>query len=161
PVLSSLVPGARITAKQLETGSAIGTPVSLRIVGDDVPTLRRLAERLKSALRAIPYATQVQDDWGAEGFALNLQVDPDRAQMAGVSNADVALSTAAALNGDEVGVLREQNRQIPIVARLRVEERAKLGDLQSLYVFSSKSTQKVPLGQISTLTTSMQPAKLS
>src|SRR6185503_21232691 len=47
PVLSAEIPGARITAKELEVGAAVGTPVSLRIVGDDVPTLRRLAERLK------------------------------------------------------------------------------------------------------------------
>jgi multidrug efflux pump subunit AcrB len=161
PVLSSEIPGARITAKELETGAAVGTPVALRIVGDDAPTLRRLAERLKSVFRAIPIADQVQDDWGAESFTVGLEVDSDRAHLAGVTNLDVAASTAAALNGYEVGVLREGNRQIPIVARLRVEERARLGDLQALYVYSSKGTQKVPLRQISTLTTTMQPAKLS
>ncbi len=161
PVLSSQVPGARVTSKELETGEAVGTPVALRIVGDDVPTLRHLAERLKGVFRSIPIATDVQDDWGAESFAVNLQVDPDRAQLAGVSNVDVQVSTASALNGYDVGVLREMNRQIPIVARLRMEERARLGDLQNLYIYSSKGTQKVPLRQISSLTSTMQPAKMN
>jgi len=161
PVLSAEIPGARITAKELEVGAAVGTPVSLRIIGDDVPTLRRLAERLKGALRSIPIASQVQDDWGAESFAVNLEIDPDRAHLAGVTNVDVAASTSAALNGYEVGVLREGNKQIPIVARLRVEERARLGDLENLYVYSSQGSAKVPLRQISTLTTAMQPAKVS
>ncbi|HKW51392.1 MAG TPA: efflux RND transporter permease subunit [Candidatus Eisenbacteria bacterium] len=161
PILSSQVPGARVTAKELEVGAAVGIPVSVRIIGDDMATLRRAAEELKGALRSIPISDQVQDDWGAESFAVNFQVDPDRAHLAGVTNVDVAASTAAALNGYEVGVLREGNLQIPIVARLRVEERARLGDLQNLYVYSSNSNQKVPLRQISTFSATMQPAKLA
>src|SRR6185436_10246525 len=101
PVLSSQVPGARVTAKELEVGAAVGIPVSIRIIGDDMATLRGLAERLKGALRAIPTAFQVQDDWGAESFTVNLEVDPDRAHLAGVTNVDVAASTSAALNGYE------------------------------------------------------------
>jgi multidrug efflux pump len=92
---------------------------------------------------------------------VNVVVDPDRANLAGVTNIDVAASTAVALNGYEVGVLREGDKQIPIVARLRMEERAELADLQSLYVYSGQTTQKVPLRQISSVTYSMQPAKIN
>src|SRR5262249_10719900 len=102
-----------------------------------------------------------QDDWGAESFVMKLQVDPDRAQLAGLTNADVATSTAAALNGQQVGALRENNQQIPIVARLRMDECARLDDLQNLMIYSSRGTQKVPLRQISTVTTGMGPAKIS
>jgi multidrug efflux pump subunit AcrB len=161
PVVSAEIPGALISVKELETGEPVGIPVSIRIVGDDIATLRALAERLKVALRAIPIAERVQDDWGAESFAVNFVIDPDRANLAGVTNVDVAASTATALNGYQVGVLREGDEQIPILARVRQEERARLGDLRSLYVYSSQGAQRVPLRQVSTLTYTMQPAKVN
>jgi len=58
-------------------------------------------------------------------------------------------------------VLREGDEQIPILARVRMEERARLGDLQSLYVYSSQGPQRVPLRQVSSLSYSMQPAKVN
>ena len=161
PAVSAEIAGARVTAKQLETAGGVGIPVAVRIVGDDIATLRETAERLKRALRAIPIASQVQDDWGAESFAVQLNVDPDRAHFAGIANADVAASTAAALNGYQVGTLRDGDRQVPIVGRLRMEERSQLGDLQDLYIYSSQGAEKVPLRQISSLSTTMQPAKVA
>ena len=161
PMVAAEIPGARVTAKQLETGAPVGIPVSIRLVGDHIPTLRALAERLKRDLRAIPFAQQVQDDWGAESFAVQLDIDADRAHFAGIANSDVAASTATALNGYTVGTLRDGDRQIPIVGRLRMEERAQLGDLQNLYIYSSQGSEKVPLRQISTLSTTMQPAKVA
>ena len=91
---------------------------------------------------------------------MQLKVDPDRANLAGVSNFDVAASAGAGLSGYQVTTLREGHRQIPVVLRLRMDERAQLGDLQNLYVFSSQSTAKVPLGQVSTLSYQMESQKL-
>src|SRR2546425_338421 len=39
--------------------------------------------------------------------------------------------------------------QISIVARLRMEERAQLEDIENLYVYSQQGTQKVPLWEVS------------
>jgi multidrug efflux pump len=160
PLVSAQIAGARVSVEELETGEPVGTPVQIRLVGDDVATLRAAAERLKGVFRALPVAERVQDDWGAESFAVGFQIDPDRANLAGVTNIDVAASAATALNGYKVGVLREGDQQIPIVARLRPEERAQLGSLQSLYVHSAQSNRRVPLLEIATLNTTMRPAKL-
>ena len=161
PVVAARIAGARVDVKELEVGPPVGIPVSVRLSGDDIATLREQAERLKAVFRAVPIAERVQDDWGADGFAVNLAIDPDRANLAGVANADVAASTAVALNGYQVGVLRERNKQVPIVARLRMEERAQLTDLQALYVYASQGPQRVPLRQISSLNYTLQPAKLN
>ena len=91
---------------------------------------------MKNILRATPYAQRVRDDWGEENFTVKLQTDSDRANLAGITNLDVAASSATAINGSQVTVLREGDKQIPIVARLRMEERAQLADMQNLYVYS-------------------------
>jgi multidrug efflux pump subunit AcrB len=158
--LSTRVAGATIDVRQLETGGGIGIPVSIRISGEDVPTLRRLADGVRDILRSHPWARRVRDDWGAESFAIRLKIDPDRANLAGVSNLDVAAASVTAINGYQMSTLREGDEQIPIVARMRMEERAQLGDVQNLYVYSSQGSQKVPLQLLSTIDYGLSTEKL-
>jgi multidrug efflux pump subunit AcrB len=158
--LTARVVGANVDVRQLETGAPVGIPVSLRISGEDIPTLRRLAAEARDILRSHPDATRVRDDWGAESFAVRLKIDPDKANMAGVTNLDVAASSATAMNGYQVTTLREGDEQIPVLARMRMEERARLGDVQNLYVYSSQGTQKVPLQLVSRIEYGLETEKL-
>jgi len=160
PALSQRVPGARVDVRQLESGGAVGIPVSLRVSGEDIPTLRGLAARLEKILRETPHSARVRDDWGAESFTVQLKIDPDRANMVGVTNQDVAYASAGGLNGAQVATLREGDKQIPVVSRLRMDERAQLQDIQDLYVYSSSGEQKVPLGSISTVAYGMKTEKM-
>lgn len=158
--LSRRVAGARVDVRQLETGKPVGIPISLRLSGEDLGTLRGLAERAKGILRATPGAERARDDWGSDTFAVRLQVDPDRANLAGVTNLDVARASSGAINGAVVGQLREDDRQIDVVARLRAGERAQLGDLQDLYVGAAAGPQKVPLGQVSRVAYAFETEKI-
>src|SRR5262249_55082690 len=56
--------------------------------------------------------------------------------------------------------LREGYEQIPVVARLRMDERARLSDLQNLYVYASQGTQKIPLEQVSRIEYGLATEKL-
>jgi multidrug efflux pump subunit AcrB len=158
--LNAAVSGARVDVRQLESGKAVGLPVQIRISGEDAATLRAQAEKVKDIFRPIPLAARVRDDWGDESFTVGLHTDPDRANLAGVTNYDVATASATATNGYKVTTLREGDKQIPVVARLRMEERAQLTDLNNLYVYSSQGTGRVPLGQVSSVEYRMQTEKL-
>jgi multidrug efflux pump subunit AcrB len=158
--LDDRVLGARIDVRQLDTGKPITMPVEIRISGNDMAELRQEAEKVKAILRATPYAERVRDDWGEEIFTVKLETDSDRANAAGITNLDVAASTAAGINGKQVTVLREGDKQIPVVARLRMEERAQLADMQNLYVYSMQGTQKAPLRQVSSIEYGMQTEKV-
>ncbi|HEY2510612.1 MAG TPA: efflux RND transporter permease subunit [Polyangiaceae bacterium] len=156
----SRIAGARVDVRQLETGKPVGVPVAIRLSGEDIGLLRQFSEKAKAIFRATPGTDRVRDDWGSDTFAVALEVDPDRANLAGVTNLDVARSSAAAMNGATVGQLREGDRQINIVSRLRADERAQLSDVQNLYVTAQNSTQKVPLGEVSRVAYSLQTEKI-
>jgi len=158
--LSERIPGARIYVRQLESGKAVGLPVAIRLTGEDVPTLRAYAEQVKAALEGTGLAEGVRDDWGEESFAVRLKTDPDRANMAGLTNYDVAMASQSATYGQRVTQLREGDKQIAVVARLRMEERAQLGDLKNLYVYAGQGTQKIHLRQVSSTEYGMQNEKL-
>ncbi len=158
--LERAVTGARVDVRQLESGKAVGLPVQIRISGEDAASLRAQAEQVKEIFRSIPIATRVRDDWGDESFTVGLRTDPDRANLAGVSNLDVAAASFTAMGSYTLTSLRDGDKQIPVVARLRMEERAQLADINNLYVYSSQGTGRVPLGQVSSVEYRMQTEKL-
>lgn len=157
--LSAEVPGTRIDARQLDM-AAVGIPVAVRISGTDTAVLRQHAEKLKEIFRSLPNAERVRDDWGDESMMLRLDIDSDRANFAGITNYDVAASTSAAINGRAVTQLRDGNDLIPVVVRLRPEERARMSDIQNLYIASERSSTRVPLGQVSKIGYGMETEKL-
>lgn len=158
--LSREVPGARIDVRQLETGKPVGIPISIRISGPDIGALHQLSSELQALFQAQPNASRARDDWGEPAMNTRLKVDPDRANLSGITNLDVALSSTAALSGLPVSIYREVDKQIPIAVRLRMEERAGLSDIQSIYVYSAASAQRVPLRQVSQVTTEMSVSKI-
>ena len=158
--LSSTIPGVRLDVRRLEVGPPVGIPVSIRVSGEDIPTLRRLAAEMNAIFKEVPIAIGVRDNWGPEGFAVRLQTDPDKANLSGLTNLDVAASSSAAMAGNSVGTLRDGEDQIPVVARLRMEERSQLSDIRSLYVYATQGQQKVPLQSISEIVYGMRTERL-
>jgi multidrug efflux pump subunit AcrB len=167
--ISRAIPGALVDVRQLQT-NPVDYPVELRVTGladisaldeeKDIRTLRKIASQAAAILRSVPGSMRVRDDWGQDGFEVTLKVDPDRANLAGVTNQDVANSSSAALSGTAVTTLRRGDQQIPVVARLRMEERAKLSDVQNLYVYSSQTNNKVPLLEVSKIENDLQTLRI-
>jgi len=126
----------------------------------DIKTLRSLADELKDILRKIPETVSVRDDWWEDSFVVKLKVDPDRANLSGITNQDVAVSSALGLSGDTLTYFKEGDKQIPVLARLQLDERVELSDLQSLYVYAIGGTQKVPLLEVSSIDYNMETSRV-
>jgi multidrug efflux pump subunit AcrB len=158
PVLTASVPGARMDARQLLT-NPIDYPIEIRISSTadvsakdeaaDIRGLRAIAAKVEDVFRSIPLAQRVRNEWGDENAQISLTINPERANLAGITNMDVANSSTAGLSGTAVSVLQEDQKQIPIVARLRMDERSQLSDIQNMYVYGSQDSNKIPLSQIS------------
>jgi multidrug efflux pump subunit AcrB len=117
--------------------------------GSDIRQLRKIADQVETILRASPFAERTRNEWGDEGAEIALTVNPDLANLAGITNMDVANSSVAGISGTTVAALQEGQKQIPVVARMRMNERAQLSDIQNLYVYASQDSSKVPLTQLS------------
>ena len=156
--LSQQVANARIDVHELEVGPPVGVPVAIRLSGDDIPALREYAAQLKQILLRVPGSRRVRDDWGTDALDVGLETLADRANLAGITNQDVATASLGAFTGVQIATLREGDKSIPIVTRLRPEERARLADLNNLYVYSQKDGRQVPLPEISNITYEAHPA---
>ncbi len=166
PILSAKLPGVRCDYRQLQT-NPINYPVEIRVVSQadvgtaqsaqDIAELRRISSGVEDILRSAPEAVRVRNEWQKESFQVTLNIDPDRANLAGITNLDVANSATGAMSGTTVTTLQDGDKNIPVVARLQQSERSRLSDIQNLYVYSSSSqdTTKIPLVQVSDITNSM------
>ena len=168
--LAKEVPGAWITVRQLQT-NPVENPVELLISGQedvdarneakDIQTLRQIAGQAEDILREAPGIIVLRDDWFPDDVQQRIQIDPDRANVAGITNADVAEASAAAMSGSVVGVFKEGDKNIPIVARLRMQERAQLADIKNLYVYSSQTSNRVPLLSVATVGNSLETGRIA
>ncbi len=155
--LSKRVPGARLDVRTLETGPPVGIPVSVRISGEDLYTLRTEAKKLEAIFRGVPIATRIRDDWGEDRVAITVHTDADRAASAGVTNQDVADASLTSIDGLEVGTFREKDHLLPLVLRQRVDERSAVSDLRNLNVISSGDGHRVPLREVATISAGFEP----
>ncbi len=166
PVLTAQLAGVRCDYRQLQT-NPINYPIEIRVVSqadvstaqsaEDIAEMRRIASKVEDILRSAPEADRVRNEWQKESFQVTLNIDPDRANLAGITNLDVANSATSALSGTPVTTLQDGDKNIPVVARLKINERSRLSDIQNLYVYSgsSQDATKIPLVQVSNIDNSM------
>jgi multidrug efflux pump subunit AcrB len=167
--LNKQVPGAWITVRQLQT-NPVETPVEILISGQadtdprtesqDIQTLRTLASQVMTAVGQSPGIAVLRDDWAPDSPQVDIEIDPDRANVVGITNADVANSSAAAISGAPVGTFKEGDKSIPIVARLRPQDRAQLSQVKSLYVYSSRQDTRVPLLSVASVRNILETGRI-
>jgi len=169
PVLSAAVPGARIDLRQLQT-NPVNYPVEIRVTShadvstansaQDIRVMRNIANQVMEILRSAPATARPRNEWQEESTQVSLNIDPDRANLAGITNMDVANSATSAMSGVPVTALQDGDRNIPVVARLKMDERARLSDIQNLYVYGAQSSSKIPLVQISSIANSLSTERI-
>ena len=167
--LDKEVPGAWVTVRQLQT-NPVDNPVELLISGqedvdsrnaaNDIHTLRQIAGQAQEIVSQARGIAVLRDDWFPDNVQQRIQIDPDRANVAAITNADVAAASTAAMSGETVGLFKEGDKNIPIVARLRMQERAQLADTKNLYVYSSQTNNRVPLISVATVGNSLETGRI-
>jgi multidrug efflux pump subunit AcrB len=156
--------------RQLQT-NPVENPVELMISGqadvdakneaDDIRTLRTIARQAQDIVAHAPGISVLRDDWFPDNLQLQVQIDPDRANVVGITNADIASASSAVISGTQVGVFKEGNKNIPVVARLRMQERGQLADIKNLYVYSSQTNNRVPLLSVANLEHLLQTGRIA
>ena len=147
--LDRRIVGARCVVKQLEQGPPVEAPIQVRISGKDADDLRELADHVADALRGAG-AYKVHDDLGRRVPTLQIDIDQQRANSLGIGNNQVGRLARAAFTGLKVTELREGDHLIPVLIRLRAEERNEAEKLRTLYV-SSLRDKLIPLDSFASI----------
>ena len=149
-------PGTRGNVSRIENGPPVGYPIQYRISGEDIATLRRVAEEVALALRGNAHISNVNFDWHELSKSIEIEIDQDKARLLGVSSQDLAAFLNMSLNGYTVSTYREGEKSIDVVLRGDREERSHLSALADLAV-PAKGGRSVPLAQIGRIKYGFEP----
>lgn len=150
--------GARIVPQELFLGPG-ADPVEIRVSGTgfaDMRSLRGFADRIKDMVRNYPGTWDVNDSWGVMGYQIDIDVEQDKATVAGVSNAAIAQTLNAYFSGHLLTTFREGDHTVPTYLRLTPGERGSLAGLDTAFVEGLHG--KVPLDSVADVVPRWAPA---
>lgn len=147
PVLREQFPAIRTRLSRLENGPPVGFPVQFRVSGDEIGTVRGIAEQVAAIIRADARTANVQFDWDEPSQrSARFEIDQQRARELGVSARDVSAFLAMTLSGYTVTQYRERDKLINVDLRAPEDERVDPSRLLSLAMPTPQGP--VPLGSL-------------
>lgn len=152
-------PDADIKVKRLGQGGA-ATPIEIRISGDEPGQLFDISDQVKAKLTSIAGSKNVKDDWGPMIKKFVIDIDQTKAQRAGISSQDIAVSLQTVLSGFVTGYFREDDKSIPIMMRSYDSDQQTFETLETLNIYSQSSGKTVPLIQVANIEPVFQYAKI-
>ena len=150
---------ARITVDEFMLGPPIKDPVAFRLTGPDRNVIRARAQEMIRLFKQTPGTVRPYSNWGAPAHQVEIAIDPVAANLAGVTNADIAFATSALLSGAALTTYREGDHLIPVMLRTTREKRENLSDLADIFVGGQFG--KVPLNSLATVIPSWEPAVIA
>jgi multidrug efflux pump subunit AcrB len=109
--------------------------------------LRRLAAQTEAIMRADAGARTVRTDWRPRVLSIQPQVLEETAQRTGLTRPQICATLARAFDGLTIGVYRERDKLLSIVARPPKNERADVANLYNLQIWSPTARRMIPLRQ--------------
>lgn len=158
--LAKLAPEALVIVKELQQGELLEAPIEVRISGDDIGELKRLASQVETIVSAVPYAQFVYNDFFNDSCMVDVNVNNELANRLGITNSSVSRLLSGALDGGPVNTLWEGDRPVSILLRLDQGSRASFADVQNAYMTSQLTHASVPLRSIATLQPEWQTSRI-
>lgn len=155
----SKFPNADIKVGPLGAGGG-GTPIEIKVSGQNPDILSELSEKIKSQLSTIAGTKNVKDDWGPKTKKFIIDINQNNAQIAGITNQDIATSLKTVLDGFQTGEYREDDKNIPILLRGFDSQQQSYESIETMNVFSQQSGKSVPLSQVANIIPQWQYAKI-
>lgn len=141
-------PEADVKVWKFMLGKGGGKKIEVAFRGPDPKVLRGLAEQAKTIMHDEPGAVAVQDDWRQKVPVVRPRIDKIAAERAGISVSEINAGLDRAFRGAQVGIHREGDKLLPIVARAPVSERATPEQIRNVQVYSPAAQRYVPIGQL-------------
>lgn len=159
-VVTSLSQPIKFRMAELLEGVGVRSDVGIKVFGDDLELLQRDAQRVASAVRAVPGAEDVRVQQVAGLPVLQLIVDRERVARYGINVGDVQEVIETAIAGTEATTVLEGFMRFDLVVRFAPELRRDAEALGTLLVQTPDGTN-VPLSQLTTMVSEEGPAEVS
>jgi len=143
--------GAKVEVKNFEQGPPVTAPIEIRLVGENLDTLRSLAGKVESLLKQTPGTIYVNNPVANLKTDIRVAIQKDKARQLGIATADIDQTVRLALAGLNLGSFTDpQGNERSILLTTPKEDRATLEIFEPIYVYNNQG-KGIPLSQIADL----------
>ena len=114
--------------------SGVRSDVGIKIFGDDLDTLLRVAGQVQQAIQSIPGAADVKTEQVTGLPVMTIKLDRQALSRYGLSVADVQSTIEVAIGGKRAGQIFEGDRRFDLIVRLPEQLRVDFDAIRSLPV---------------------------
>ena len=141
-------PNAQAKVWRFQLGPGGGSKIEATFRGPDPAVLRQLANEAKAIMAADGRAISIKDDWRQPVPTIQPIYSESRGRRLGISREDLAGALETNYSGQTVGVFREEDELIPIVARAPLSERLTAESIGGIQIVSPVTGQTVPIIEV-------------
>lgn len=145
--LTSMRIDAEIQVTRTEFSPTGSSKIEARFSGPNATVLRDLADKT----RDIYLAANLRDtksNWRAQSLQLYPHFSETNARIAGITRRDVAQALNYNTEGVNIGLFRDGDNLVPIIARAPRDELANIRQLNNKEIWSNQGRTYVPLSQV-------------
>jgi multidrug efflux pump subunit AcrB len=154
-------PYAKIEVKDFEQGPPIEAPISIRVMGDNLDTLRKLSFEVENILRSSKGAIYINNELNTLKTDIRININKEKARTLGVFTADIDKTIRLAVAGFNMGTYTNDNGDdFSIVINAPKGKFADLETLQNLFVNNAVGTA-IPLSQLATIDFETSPTSIN
>jgi multidrug efflux pump subunit AcrB len=144
----SVYVNARIYVNEFENGKPIGAPIELRIVGNNLDSIKAWSGKIEELIRTADGTAYIKNPLSQSLTDIRVKVNTEKAGMFGVTALEIDKTIRLGLAGITAGKFRNENgKEFSINVRLPVDQANTPETLEKIYV-SSLSGSQIPLSQL-------------
>jgi multidrug efflux pump subunit AcrB len=143
--------GAKIEVKEFEQGPPVEAPIAIRVIGENLDVLKRIARDVERMIANAPATTNIVNPLATTKTDLHVNINRAKAGLLGINLIDVDRTVRASIAGLAISQYRDKRgKEYDVVVRLPLEGKPTRSDLERIYVPSVTGAQ-VPLTQIASV----------
>jgi len=147
----AMVVGAKVEVKNFEQGPPVTAPIEIRLVGENLDTLRSLAGKVEYLLKQTPGTIYVNNPVANLKTDIRVDIQKEKARQLGIATADVDQTVRLALAGLNLGAFTDpQGNERSILLTNPKGDRATLETFEPIYIYNNQG-KGIPLSQIADL----------
>ena len=154
-------PGARVEVKNFEQGPPVVAPVEIRLLGENLDTLRNLSMQVENMLTGMPGTIYINNPVKNLKSDIRVDINKEKASMLGIPTVNIDKAVRMAVVGLDLGKLTDDNGND---YNIRVSK-AHTGD-PSIEVFNNLYVNNIagksfPLSEVATLKLETSPLTIN
>jgi multidrug efflux pump subunit AcrB len=157
----STFPLAQVEVKDFDQGPPIEAPISIRVFGNDLDTLRNLAFQVEQIIRTNPGTVYVTNELNVLKTDLRVKINKEKARTLGIFTVDIDKTVRMAIAGLRVGTYtNERGDDYNVVVDVARDNFPNLDVFKNLFVNNILGVA-IPLNQVASIQFETSPTAIN